>query len=348
LRDVGIPADNGYELCAQLRDLPDNLCLAGHVRAKALPVVLAAYGPDMIFYRLPDHCPVPKDLRVCEAPGALRADLVRAIRDWRQRLREELDYIGFAISRDDSGEFRVSHALRRRRRESDLLGDRVTPKGLSAAGYYLVGADVLDEVPAYAALEDLLNTFRPRAAAEGVKEETLFQRFFELYPHMLQGQSFEEAHAKVRLPRKEGKHYEPDFLMRSRPSDLHVQRHGVLDLKRPDVPLLVGQRRFHRRLSSEIHAAVTQLHDYSHEIRRPSTRASQRHVLQALGEIPRRPRKIVVIGRSPRSSDDRQLLASRIEESLAPVGVQVLSYDDLLDDEGRRLMLQITLSSERD
>jgi hypothetical protein len=224
-----------------------------------------------------------------------------------------------------------------------MLAPDVTPTGLGAARWYILPSDVLDrEVPGLLELEDLLNTYTDRAKLRRVKPETIFQEFFDssAHAHMLYRGLFEQNHRKVTLPRADGRWDQPDYVQRPRRLSSVRRRGGVLDLKLPDVPLLKAGYR--RDFSAKVHGAVAQLRDYRDRIdkRDPAVLAA---LQRQLGWIPRHPKLAVVIGL--RQREDPDALRHREETLLRDLDVDLVTYDDVLDREARRIVLQHSLTA---
>lgn len=334
---------NAYELIDEIRSLPDHLCFPGQVRAKTLPIILAAFGTDPLFYSPERHPWGKKWCRVVRDPRRLHDEIREGIREWRQALLSELDYVGYAITRDEAGQFHVSHAALRRQREGDILAEDASLHGLRSAGYYILKSDVIDDLPAYRELEALLSTFRDVADARECNPETALQDFFERNPHMMLGDSFGGLRPKARIPRPNGCHpWVPDFAQEPRPFSLVHNRWGFTDLKLPDVRML-NAKRLHRGFSAKVKEALDQLLDYRDDIENADSRA-QALLMKWYGCIPRNPKLAVIIGRRPSQVDEIEELDHRIG-TYAPLGVEVMPYDDILDGEEDRLLLQFSLGA---
>ena len=346
-RDFASQTEGAYSLAERIRGLNDNLVFPGRVRAKTLPIVLAAYGTDVLFYHSDrDTPPSLHWFRVCRSNRSLLEEVKTAIREWRRSLLDQLDLVGYAITRDDAGFFQVGQAFIRRFRETDFLAVGASPKTLRDADYYIVPNDILEDAQAFIDLEELLNNYRVVAKARRVKPETVFQEFFEAYPHMMLRGDFGSLHPKPRLPRPEapGRFFAPDFLQG--PRLLSAQRRwGVAELKLPDVPLLEHQRAFHRGFSQKVHKAINQLVDYREVIDRRDS-AVMEALRRQVGGVPDNPRLAVIIGRRPKAKEDLRDLHHRMRTMLEPLDVDVITYDDVLETEQRRLILQFTLGTD--
>jgi len=333
---------------AQIRDLSDSVLLAGHVRAKTVPIVVA-YWPTLsygTFFTDPPAVPV-RWVRVSEGHADLVEKIVLAIRDWRRDLFESLSWIGYAITRDDQGRFHVGHALRRPPRENDLLGEDASWQDLRRSNFYIVSADVGEDVPAWQELEDLLDTYERRAALRRprVKPETILQEFFETHAHMIFRGLFESNVPKLRIPDpqrgsgRKGEHI-PDFAQLPRSLSMIETRTGLLDLKLPKEQLL-ERSRFHRDFTRSVHKAVAQLTDYRDRLAQGGSRM-EGMLKRQLGYVPQNPRLAVIIGRRPPKADLGDF-EHRARTTVAPIGVDLVTYDDILDREEQRLILQSRL-----
>lgn len=161
---------------------------------------------------------------------------------WRQDLLNELDYVGFTVALDGAGRLSVSHALRRKRRESELLADESTPGALRDAQFLILAEDFLDSFGRYDELKFLLEHYEQVAKSNGQKPETVFQRFFEAHPELIQRDAFSAVFAKptLRLPEAPGRFYQPDFVMKPRTGASVGTNWEILDLKLPDDPLVTS------------------------------------------------------------------------------------------------------------
>jgi hypothetical protein len=64
-----------------------------------------------------------------------------------------------------------------------------------------------------------------------------------------------------------------------------------------------------------------------------------------LGYVPQNPRAAVVIGRRPPQADMADF-DHRARTMLQPLDIELVTYDDILDDEEQRLLLQHALLPE--
>jgi len=305
--------------------------------------VLAAFGDDHFFFAPFDPSVGRRRTRgfkwfhACQDPRTLMDVVIEAVREWRYTLAEQLQDYGYAIERDDNGAYRVGQALLRPKRESDIVSERAS---IRRAPFYILQTDALDDLPVYRQLETVLNTFRQIAKASRRKPETVLQLFFEQNPHLLARRRYGRQHAKPVLPRKGKRPWAPDFVHEPLPlSEVH-RDWSITDLKLPDAKILERPRAFHRGLSWAIHRAINQLSDYRDQIqsRDPKIREA---VIRRFGTVPLRPRRAVVIGRRPNNAEEIELVHRRARD--LGVRVDLITYDDLLDDEAQRILLQSVL-----
>ncbi len=99
----------------------------------------------------------------------------------------------------------------------------------------------------------MLEHYEGKAAAEGIKPETVFQRLFEKYPYLVQRNMFDRVWAKPQLCRFEGvrQSYQPDFVLRPSVSAYIGTNWEILDLKLPGFPLQSGGQ-FHPSYSNKL------------------------------------------------------------------------------------------------
>jgi hypothetical protein len=149
-----------------------------------------------------------------------------------------------------------------------------------------------------------------------------YQRFFEEHPHFLSMLAIALPH--VQLRDGVGRLLVPDFILKPIVASQRDSRWEILDLKKPDVPLLAG-RGSRRRLSYAVQEAIRQLRDYGDYFADPR---NSNAVERALGHSLMRPKLGVLIGRMPRSDVE----ALEIEQARLP-DVKIITYDEILEQQ---------------
>ena len=96
----------------------------------------------------------------------------------------------------------------------------------------------------------------------------------------------------------------------------------LLELKGPEAKLLDSQRHLHRALSPAVTRAIAQVNDYNDSIGNPLNLEA---IEKALGYLPERTQRAVLIGRAP-SAKDAGLWAKRRDEVPA---VKIVTYDEI-------------------
>jgi len=345
--NVGGSWMDAWDVVETVRELPDDALLPGRVRAKTVPLVLCSYGRGVMFYA-PAYRRHPRRVRWFREvtdPRRLLTAVEECILEWRRSLLDELDLVGYAITRDERGEYRVGRALLHPPRDGDMVAADVSPEGLARAHWYVLPSDVLErDLPGLAEFEDLLNTYEERARLLRKKPETIFQEFFSnaVHAHMLYEGLYDHNHPKVTLPDpvRPRRHYQPDLIQRPRP--LSAAKGGrVLDFKLPDVKLLT-RTAFHPGFTADLWRAVQQLRDYRERIDSGAP-AVVLELQRQLGWIPAKPSQAVVIGL--RDREDPEVLQHREETLLRDLDVRLITYDDVLNREVQRIVLQHRLSA---
>lgn len=187
---------------------------------------------------------------VCH-PDVLVTEVIATINRWKQSLIEELDYVGYAVTISPSGELDVSHALNRRKREGEILTNEASPGSLRYGQYLILVQDLLQEFIPYHKFKYLLNNYRVIAHKEGIKPESVFQRFFEEHPHLVLRDLFDKHWAQPSLKNHNSDELlRPDFVLRPRVAAEFGTKWQILDLKLPDDQLLVSPK-FHRYVKSD-------------------------------------------------------------------------------------------------
>jgi antiviral defense system Shedu protein SduA len=261
------------------------------------------------------------DATVIFSRGNVLADLgnvQQEIGKYRQRLLDELDNLGLLVSYEN-GRYRVGPALtpRERKVEGDFYFGPADARPATRGRYFTVDRDNFGIQFEVEQFEALIN--KPDVTEHDI------QQFFEENPHFLLIARLMQALPQVRLPDETGKLLIPDFILKpivalQRLRDSNWQ---VLDLKRPQAKLLAGPSD-HRRFSSEVFQAITQVKDYRDHFNNPQNTAT---VDKLLGHPLKHPRLAVLIGRMPPSSEVELLEREQAREP----EVSVVMYDEILE-----------------
>jgi hypothetical protein len=338
--DVGVGPDESRAVARNIRGLDERLSFRGGVRARTVPIVMHTRLVGAAARLRTFGSPPPPYLDDVKWYAWGEDDVVEAVVDvigrWRQDLLNELDYVGYTVALDGAGRISVSHALRRKRRESELLADESTPGALRDAQFLILAEDFLDSFGRYDELKFLLEHYEQVAKSNGQKPETVFQRFFEAHPELIQRDAFSAVFAKptLRLPEAPGRFYQPDFVMKPRTGASVGTNWEILDLKLPDDPLVTSGA-FHPAFSSKLTRAVQQLRDYREYFSRHDTKDE---LIARFGYQPLHPRVAVLIGRRDRAEGLERAQGS------AALDVDVITYDDIVEFEESRLVLQAQLA----
>jgi Domain of unknown function (DUF4263) len=328
-----------FGVARSIRRIGGTVAFLGAVRACTLPIVAVtdrfAFDPseDIGWFEILDWDSFDPH------PEALVAEVFATITGWRQSLLEELEYVGYAITVGPTGELDVSHTLRRRRREGEILTDEATPGSLRTGQYLILAEDLIQEFAPYLKLRYLLNNYQQVARAEKIKPETVFQRFFEEHPHLIRRDLFDKhwAQPSLRVPGDSKEYLRPDFVLRPRVAAEVGTKWQILDLKLPDDPLVVSHR-FHAALSAKLTKAIQQLQDYREYFNRPDT---EEELARQFGIRPLNPRLAVLIGRRDRAQD-----VASLDKAQGPryLDIEVLTYDEMVDLEANRLAVHSALA----
>ncbi len=142
-------------LANAIRNLNEDLTFQGVIRARTVPIVIGKYarvfrsddGEDHFEEQfLPTHVRLPQWTAIADVethyswPGAV----IGGSHAWRESLLAELEYAGFAVTQTSIGQLEVSHALRRKRRESEILAPEGTPGALRKSQYLILAQDYLE------------------------------------------------------------------------------------------------------------------------------------------------------------------------------------------------------------
>jgi hypothetical protein len=161
--------------------------------------------------------------------------------------------------------------------------------------------------------------------------EPEIHRFFEEHPSIL-------MEARLGIPISHRPNFanprgeKPDFIVSPVLGPLPGHQTEILELKRPGEKIL--RDGFHSGFSSKVTRAVDQVRDYRRNLHAPENVDA---VLKSLGYIPTQPRLAVLIGRAPRSREEKEVLRIRQSELL---DVRVIDYDEVLNRQVGRLSRQ--------
>jgi len=150
--------------------------------------------------------------------------------------------------------------------------------------------------------------------------EGTFQRFFEEHPHFLGDLQSPLPLSHVRLEHASGL-YILDFILKPIVAYQRDTNWRVLDLKRPNAPLLAGPAN-HVRLSHDVTQAIAQLRDYGDYFQNPE---NAQRIVDALGHRLKYPELAVLIGRL-RDTDPELLNKAQSRER----DVRIVTYDEIL------------------
>lgn len=151
------------------------------------------------------------------------------------------------------------------------------------------------------------------------------QKFLETHPKFILGHEYCEIYSQVILDRDGHGPLIPDFLIQ--PYDRELC--DIIELKLPNVPLIVGKDN-RKRFSSAIAEAAAQLRAYRDYFDDPAKREA---VKNKYGISAFRPKLAVIIGRTPELDP---ILCKKIQSGLQDV--DVVTYDDLIQRAKRFLL----------
>jgi Domain of unknown function (DUF4263) len=316
-QNQSLTLENVIALVRDLRHLDSSVAMADGRKWNAIPVVIIL--TDTLFSDL--NIPQSLEGTIIFSRGDVPADLGRVrqeVAKYRQRLLDELDNLGFLVT-FENGRYRVGPALTpgERQVEGHFYFGPADKRPGQRGKYYTVDRDNIGIQYEVELFEALIN--QPDVSEHDI------QRFFEQHPHFLLLTRLMQALPQVHLPDEMGKLLIPDFILKpivalQRLRDSNWQ---VLDLKRPQAKLLAGPSD-HRRFSSEVFQAITQVKDYREHFENPQNTAA---VTKILGHPLKHPKLAVLIGRMPSSSEVEVLEKEQAREPQ----VSVVTYDEILE-----------------
>ncbi len=304
---------------AVIRELPEQVAMPDGRCWRAIPIVLAVRDNpylNLTAMEVAFNSPGAENMILLDQTVSPDNDfaantLKEIVQTYRQDVLRELDNLGFIVAYE-AGRYRLGPALRPR---PTLAGHYYFgPADRRSNDFVTIDRDLIGIQLEVELFEALLNN----AAAS----ESQFQAFFEQYPHFLSVFAVPLPH--IQLRDVAGRLLVPDFILKPVVAARRDSRWEVLDLKRPQTPLLAGKAS-RRRLSHEVQEAVRQLRDYGDYFADPRNGTA---VERALGQALRRPKLGVLIGRI--ASVDVEPL--ELEQSRLP-DVRIVTYDEILEQQ---------------
>lgn len=329
--DTDVVADDrrisDVTLVGEIRRAPKDMTVGSARRLRHLPIIVVS--DDLTSHTSDEVRAIDSAIPVLERSNLGRFTLLAAIQRrlgaYRHQLLESVQRIGLGFV-FENGRFTIAapslwHGSHDLVRTTHVLADRQV---VSAAYNRLLlvtdrwkwGDLVLNQ------FEALLND--TRAA------ESDYQQFFEVNPSFVMRNDFDNYWAEpvLRISRS-SKYYKPDFVLGPR-NPRALTEWGLVDLKRPNVPLLEGKS-FHKDLSKHVYNVQTQLRDYAEDF---ADSANADTLRKKFGVAPRPRRLVAIIGRRPTHHLPRYLeLVNRVPD------VQIRTYDDVLEFERAKVDL---------
>lgn len=324
--------DAGLRLVRAVRGMPPEALMAGGLRIRHIPIIihtgypcvgeyLARQGSDSVLLLL----------KPCGFREFFTA-VDQALSSYRARLQAELHELGIALIWR-GGRFRVLSANEMSvpaRIEDELFSGHPSTVVSAVSRLLLLHEQRTLAEAALVMLEELLNSQKAT--------ERDFHEFFRLHPNVLLGHDYGDYWSEPRLwSEASGKVLKPDFVLQPRADPTTASWNwAVVDLKRPQVPLVTGSS-FHRDLSHQVYRLATQLRDYEDYFLDPR---NQEALKARFGGVVPVPKLVGIIGRLPRHHGDHYALLRR-----RLPGVCITTYDEILEAAQSRADLLASLSA---
>lgn len=157
--------------------------------------------------------------------------------------------------------------------------------------------------------------------------ESAIQRYLEQHPALFQALGYVNVYPQVVLARDDGTSLRPDFILEPAGRDWC----DILDIKVPQMKTVVGSRD-RQTLAAHIHELSAQLREYSayFEDERLAKRIEDVYGIKCY-----KPRLIGIVGRDPKTDDERQLRRLMTAYS----DVDIVTFDQLLCLAQTRLLI---------
>lgn len=316
ITDIYRAGGNGDDFIRKIKSLHDDITVKYGLRVRHLPILVISGGgfQDALNLKQKEY----PELSVLEKPVGIQ-ELVSTVGDligrYRHELLSELQHLGMSVIWNH-GRFSVlnTYAIERKF-DSKLIAGNIADATSVYTNIILVSHKHTLAQAAVDEFEELIN-------CRDVKEGDL-QRFFEEHPEFLLGDEYDSYWAQPSLkPRTTGPLLRPDFIFKPATLTTLPWRWAVVDIKRPNVPLVTGSR-LHPKLSTHVHGVIAQLRDYQSFFEDPRNHEKLR---QRFGGLIPQPKLVAIIGRLPTENTERYgNLLSREDN------IYIRTYDEILD-----------------
>jgi hypothetical protein len=304
-------------LVPDLRSLDSSVAMEDGRKWRSLPIIVILTETLFSDFNIGESF----DATIIFSRGNVSSDLDKIRQEiitYRHQLLDELDNLGFLVC-FENGRYRVGPALtpKDERLEGHFYFGPADNRSGTRGKYFTVDRDNLGIEYEVEQFEALIN--KPEVT------EFDIQKFFEENPHFLLLTRLMQALPQIRLPNETGKLLIPDFILKPIVAlqRLRDSNWEVLDLKRPQAKLLAGPSD-HRRFSSEVHQAITQVKNYRAHFENPQNTNA---INDILGHRLKHPKLAVLIGRMPPAS---QVEVLEQEQAREPQ-VSIVTYDEILE-----------------
>lgn len=315
-RPPSLSTGEGIDFIRKIRASHDEITLAGGLRLKHVPIIVMTGTDDVAAVR-----EIPKidaNIPIFEKPfdeDEIVKKINELVRKYRNEILSGLQRVGMALVWS-GGTYQVLDAYAQ------------IPSSPVETSYIKWTA----ETHAYSRLVLIADRHKAARLALSQFESMLndphtterdFQRFFELHPEFLLRDEYDSYWAEPVLKSPVDKRtIRPDFVLQPYARKAANWNWAVVDLKKPQVPLL-SYKNFHMDLSRQVYRVATQLKDYADFFSDP--RNHEVIKLRFGGMLPN-PKLVAVIGRlPPEHKDQYAVLRSRL------TGVSITTYDEILE-----------------
>lgn len=287
-----ISAADKFDLSAALsvvrsiRGFADDIAMGDGRKWKSIPCIILGSKDDFSKYDLLGSRYQALDFEAIELEQVDKSidPIVEVVKKYRQKILDDFDNLGFIVSYE-SGRYRLGPALSSRNNvESAYYHGPADSRGNDRI--VTIDRDNLDIQVETEKFEFLIN--KPDVSEEEI------HAFLEEHPHFIS--RAENLLSKPRFSDSAQKLLIPDFIAKPLVAEQRDDRWKILELKRPQVPILVGKEN-RRWLSSEVMKAIRQLKDYRDYFLNPQNKSEIKRVL---GHELRYPKLGVLIGRLPK------------------------------------------------
>jgi antiviral defense system Shedu protein SduA len=314
-RRLDSPLEKALALADEVSKLPEACTMRDGRKWKSIPLVIFSDRADSASSAARRRSNV--SILPTNDPTRAMSAIARVVDKYQDRVLADYEALGMLV-RFVKGRAQIGPAL------------RLKPECAESEYYYAPGdrrthtswVTVKRDSEGLRADVELFQLLLERKASE-----TEMHQFFAEHPAIL-------MQARMGIPISHGPRFSnpkdntPDFAFSPILGPWNAKAVELMELKGPAERAL--RKGPHPGFSAKVMRAVDQVRDYGRYLGYP---ANLQAVLEALGYVPDEPKLAVLIGREPKTSEEREVRAQRQTE----LNVKVVTYDEILATQEKQL-----------